>query len=476
MNPTPTPRVRAWVRRLLKIFFGLCLFWTLVHLVEDWRGKRAWEAWQRDQIAKGAVYEPAGLVGPAVPDDDNFAHAPVIRDLIRRPESRLFPDGFGLMPPKTPAPDWRTGHVMDLKLWEESNQTSDLSTFLSPVTSRLAELNEASLRPASCFDVPRDEGDAHGGLLKLRSAGRVLNLRAILALRSGKPDAALRDVMTELRLVRHLSSDPVLTVQFIQAAMTATAMQGIWEGLETHAWDDAQLTILQKELGQQDQLKPFLVWGKDERVGQFRYWSTVSGHPWWDRKQPLGDNAGQFAASLLVPRGWLYQNQIRADQHVVETWLVAMDPDAHRVFPDRVAAIATWWNHHRSTPYSVFAKHLDFLSDILVAQSQRYAWHQVILDESFIVCALERYRIAHGSYPDSLASLVPAYAEKLPTDVFTGKPLRYQRTEDGGFLLYSVGWDGKDDGGKVVMVPKTDCEPAHQDLTNGDWPWPHMTK
>ena len=61
--------------------------------------------------------------------------------------------------------------------------------------------------------------------------------------------------------------------------------------------------------------------------------------------------------------------------------------------------------------------------------------------------ALAAYRADHGAYPDKLGDLVPDYVEKLPTDLFGGSKLHYRR-ESTGYLLYSVGPNGKDDGGK----------------------------
>ena len=47
---------------------------------------------------------------------------------------------------------------------------------------------------------------------------------------------------------------------------------------------------------------------------------------------------------------------------------------------------------------------------------------------------------------DDLSALVPTVLSQLPTDLFTGKPLVYHRTKDG-YLLYSLGDNGFDDGG-----------------------------
>lgn len=61
--------------------------------------------------------------------------------------------------------------------------------------------------------------------------------------------------------------------------------------------------------------------------------------------------------------------------------------------------------------------------------------------------ALHAYRDTHGAYPERLQDLVPELLDTLPMDLADGQPLRYRRT-DGGYLLYSVGYDGKDDGGQ----------------------------
>ena len=60
--------------------------------------------------------------------------------------------------------------------------------------------------------------------------------------------------------------------------------------------------------------------------------------------------------------------------------------------------------------------------------------------------ALALYRLGEGDYPDSLEAMVPKYLETLPVDLFHAAPLVYQKTK-AGYLLYSRGGNGKDDGG-----------------------------
>lgn len=66
--------------------------------------------------------------------------------------------------------------------------------------------------------------------------------------------------------------------------------------------------------------------------------------------------------------------------------------------------------------------------------------------------ALQTYKLDHGAYPPSLTALVPGYLNTVPTDPFAlSGPLRYKRVS-GKYLLYSVGPDGKDDGGRAIFA------------------------
>ena len=65
-----------------------------------------------------------------------------------------------------------------------------------------------------------------------------------------------------------------------------------------------------------------------------------------------------------------------------------------------------------------------------------------------IAFALEWYRRDRGRYPAKLDGLAPKYLAKVPQDLFSGKALVY-RPADKGYLLYSVGVNGKDEGGRT---------------------------
>ncbi len=61
--------------------------------------------------------------------------------------------------------------------------------------------------------------------------------------------------------------------------------------------------------------------------------------------------------------------------------------------------------------------------------------------------ALAAYYSDEKQYPRSLSELSPKYLKEIPKDLFSGKPLIYKPKADG-YLLYSVGPNGKDDEGR----------------------------
>ena len=58
--------------------------------------------------------------------------------------------------------------------------------------------------------------------------------------------------------------------------------------------------------------------------------------------------------------------------------------------------------------------------------------------------------------PDALEALVPKFLTAVPLDPMGHQTLRYRKRSDSAFVLYSVGIDGKDDGGDPSSSGKPD--------------------
>lgn len=69
------------------------------------------------------------------------------------------------------------------------------------------------------------------------------------------------------------------------------------------------------------------------------------------------------------------------------------------------------------------------------------------LDNVTVAFALAWYQRVEGRYPRELKALAPKYLAQVPLDVFSGKPLIY-RPNGNGYLFYSVGPNGQDEGGQ----------------------------
>ena len=78
-----------------------------------------------------------------------------------------------------------------------------------------------------------------------------------------------------------------------------------------------------------------------------------------------------------------------------------------------------------------------------LAETRGTARYRLVL----IGFALTVHQREHGEFPETLDALVPDPLDDLPLDPHTGQPFIYQRTDDGGFRLYSVGENLQDDGG-----------------------------
>jgi acetyl esterase/lipase len=62
--------------------------------------------------------------------------------------------------------------------------------------------------------------------------------------------------------------------------------------------------------------------------------------------------------------------------------------------------------------------------------------------------ALAAYHADHGGYPAQLSDLAPKYVAKVPGDIFLDDGALHYKRQGGGYLLYSVGPNGKDDDGQ----------------------------
>jgi hypothetical protein len=195
------------------------------------------------------------------------------------------------------------------------------------------------------------------------------------------------------------------------------------------------------------------------------------------RRQGLRPNAINYLVSEeggsgigpglnLMPSGWYYQNMLTISRMHQDFTLRAVDERANRVYPEVSTSGERALQEMRAGPYTIFAKLLMPALGRAVLKSARM---QTYVDATRLACALERYRLSTGGFAETLTPLVPRFIESIPNDVIDGKPLRYRRLADSGYVLYSVGWNQTDDGG--VLAWKKENKQTSVDASQGDWVW-----
>jgi hypothetical protein len=180
----------------------------------------------------------------------------------------------------------------------------------------------------------------------------------------------------------------------------------------------------------------------------------------------------RFVQSLnWFPKGWFYLNDLTAARFYQDKVLPLIDPRSRRAHPGQARAAIHEFKDAPSRPHNTIVRFFG-----LYIVPQHFARRQTHVDLALVACALERYGQIHGQFPEAITDLVPTCLDRLPTDVITGHPLKYRRTGNGQFVLYSVGWDETDDQGQF---PAAIGEPERSVLCywmvdspeKGDWVW-----
>jgi hypothetical protein len=332
----------------------------------------------------------------------------------------------------------------------------------------LNELRSASGRPQSRFNFSYDAHDTwrtpQPHLLLLKRITRVLALRASAELALRNATAAAEDVQLMIILANSIRDEPFQSSQWARFTMLANARQIIWEGLADRRWSAVQLENLQLRLEELSLLSNLQRPLRLEQASINELFGSLHRNPAMVRPWRFGPGVGNTVLPYflwLMPGGWMFQEQLSYHQAFEHKLLPAVDAEGGRIQPGLIhnSSTSAFWNH-RLLSDALFHSVESLLTGSALAQTGK--------NQAILACALERYRLANGQFPEGLGALCPQYISAIPTDVITGQPMKYSRLEGDRFQLYSVGWNERDDGGQVVMNP----DGKSLNVTAGDWVWP----
>ena len=325
----------------------------------------------------------------------------------------------------------------------------------APLEPEFTLMRQALQRPYA--RIVGDYQDSKADLYQLSGFGNVARTLGALAqchLLLGQPEEALRDLTLSQDLCRILECLPRnqwgLLVTLIHETVTAINTSVIADGLRRRAWREPQLAALQEQLKKINFVSDLRQYFLTRPAAVSHHYENITPSDLGDsvlgRSEDETNAWAKLKSSLvgqLIPRGWVCQNMVQL-ANGYQAFSESTDSSGQMMFPKKVDDAGIMAGSHAS-PYHFLA----------IRSMPRYSKNfrgsakvQTEVHEALIACALERYRLARNSYPETLDALVPQFLDKIPADLIGGQPLHYRRAEDGKFLLYSVGWNETDDGGK----------------------------
>jgi len=289
----------------------------------------------------------------------------------------------------------------------------------------------------------------------LLTISRVLRARAVLAAREGNVDGAIATCAEMVRLAEIGLQDPLVIYLLVRAALVNTALetaQGVLaRGRAATGALENLLARLSTLPGQDELHRVFL----GERTFGYDALSAVRADAGkideWELDWDFG--FGRSIVYRLLPDTVLKLDSAHYLALMRRTLELSKRPYREARFD---------WNALRSDledrPW--YAVVSPAASAVFPTVVRKWTMHETRVDLARLGLHLALYAREHGALPGSFADLsVP-----LPVDDrFGSAPCVLKTLGDGGWLVYSVGPDGKDDGG----APLDDDE-------KGDLVWRHV--
>lgn len=387
--------------------------------------------------------------------------------------------------------------------WTENRTNyswAQLATEVKVHEATLKEIRLALATPAFGSELDLSEGInlKFPHLAAAKSLSRCYAVQALLALHEGRSGDAVEPILAQIRLPSLLAEDRVLISELVRFAMANIALGTTWEAMQAEGWSDQDLLRLQIAWAGLEFLPGFTralegerafiitsaVATRESNQAAYDYVRSDEGGPLfpsgpdgeisWGWIADHGETYEFFRKRIYCPIwrfAWSHQDERRLLGEIQLLLTSVRVMSAARSFAEREELLSTL---QRVVTGHGFYNRLRYpqpgLIMSLAHSIQKVARNET--DRSFALCAiaLKRYAQRHGRLPGALTDLVPEFLETVPVDYFDGKAMKYHLNAAGQFTLYSVGQDGKDDGGDLSPLPEV--KSARNNWVRRDYVWP----
>ena len=506
---------KRWFRRLTWTLTTLVTLYFLFCTWVNWSGARQWRATVAMLQAEGETLDFRATMNEPIPEAENFCAIPLLKDLA------LAVDGDTTKG----APAEKRKRLEVLKL--QSNTKAGARPRLTNATfGRATDLKAWAdwLRKEGSLPVPADSGDAahdvlaalskHDALVQELAAGlsrpkaqwtpewktrelpallpaialphysvtreQTLALRAVAAARTGDAAKAHESALIIARFSQASLNDPFLIGLLVAASEVASLHGIVWDLCAAHTGSADDFARLESALAVLDFHQGALHAARCEMTAMV---DTIHG-----LKRRPEDLLGliQFSNDGGSRHRWSGKGLISAVPSGFFDASAAVIADLEFRYVIQPLKEAGWERvfvcgqametELATKKQNIWAHPSWILASLALPATRgvmaRCAYTNSLVNQAVIACALERHRIEKGAYPDSLDALHLADGKPLPPDPMDGKPMRYRKTPDGRYALWSIGFDGKDDGGKRTLDKKQpEYTRFHDAAYLGDWVW-----
>jgi hypothetical protein len=510
---------RRWIRGIAWTFITLITLGALLTAWMNWSGARQWKATLAMLHAEGETVDFRATMNDPIPEAENYCAIPLLKDLAlvvdkdvnkgEPAQKRKQLEALKISTQGKKGPHARTrpkidgpalGMRTDLQKWadwlrEEDAQPAaagsgdaarDVLAALSKHEAIFQELAAGLNRPKAQWTpewktrelphlLPSISLPQYASLIGMN---QTLALRAIAAARTGDAPTAHETAQIMARLNEASMNDPFLIGLLIAASGTGTLCNLTWELCADHAGTAEEFAQLETTLARCDLQRATLHAFRCELASDVDTIQFIKS----ERDNSVGLLMFEISGERVGPRTFLLRAV--ASGFFDANSAVFADKEFHSVIqPLRDRGLlgayqrGKAWENQLSKMMKERWTHPSYMMASIIAPAttrviDRVIYSQTLVNQATIGCSLERYRLAHGNYPDSLDAVRLADGQPLPRDVMNGQPMGYRKTADGRYALWSVGFDGKDDGGKRVVDAKhPENTQFHDPKYVGDWVW-----
>lgn len=281
---------------------------------------------------------------------------------------------------------------------------------------------------------------------KMRHLARWNAARMRIAIRDDQPEKFAGALDDTLGLSRMLEMQPLLLARLVAVAIEALAYYELRVAIAEHPtakWLDAIDAVLKKRSGHEPRSIVFdgeRVLGTDTVCWVFADTSRTRLGRYNPNLKPLF-GGGSLPQGRL---GWLDENlrELNAQYDTL-----------------REESQLQRWERPVRAPFASDLMLMPFAGQFQNQWFNSEDQEEIDRVATPLLLAIERYKVVNGRYPAALADLVPGQLAALPIDPWGGKPFGYKLLDASkdeqhrGFLLYTFGRDGTDDGGVGSKPP-----------------------